>query len=186
MACSWLLNPLCFFLSPVALIVILGYSLTKRFTSLCHFVLGLGLSLAPIGAYIAVTGHFALVPVIFSFIVLFWTGGFDILYALQDESFDKSHSLYSIPAAVGRRYAMSISNVAHVATAILVIAVGFIASFPWLYWIGAFIFITLLYYQHSLVKPNDISKVNLAFATSNGIASVIFGTITILSFVLIR
>jgi len=179
---TWFINPMCFFLSPVALLVVLGYSITKRFTALCHFVLGLGLSLAPIGAYLAVTGHFAVLPIIFSFIVLLWTGGFDIIYALQDEDFDKEQNLHSIPAKTGRITAMTISNIAHGITAILVIA-GIYGSFDWLYWVGAMLFISLLFYQHRLVKPNDISKVDLAFMTTNGVASLLFGVFVVLSLI---
>jgi 4-hydroxybenzoate polyprenyltransferase len=100
--CTWFINPLCFWLSPIALMVILGYSFTKRFTSLCHIVLGLGLSLAPVGAYLAVTGSFALPPVLIGLSVLFWVAGFDIIYALQDEEFDKENKLFSIPVSFGR------------------------------------------------------------------------------------
>lgn len=184
MACSFMLNWLCFWLSPVALLVILGYSFTKRFTSLCHFVLGLGLSLAPVGAYIAVTGSFSLVPILFSVVVVLWTGGFDILYALQDEGFDKSQKLHSIPVAFGQRHAMLISNVAHVVTALLVVFVGLVSGFHPVYWVGAALFIGLLYYQHRLVKPGDISKVTMAFATMNGVGSVLYGAVTIASFFL--
>src|SRR5439155_4100163 len=106
---AWLINPLCFYLSFVALAVVLGYSYTKRFTPLCHLVLGLGLSLAPIGAYLAVTGVFALLPVLFSFAVIFWVSGFDIIYALQDEEFDKSHQLYSVPAWLGKSKGLRVS-----------------------------------------------------------------------------
>ncbi|MEZ4949310.1 MAG: UbiA-like polyprenyltransferase [Saprospiraceae bacterium] len=95
---TWFLNPLCFYLSPVALLVVLGYSYTKRFTWLCHFVLGLGLSLAPIGAYLAAGGQFDLIPILLSLVVLFWVGGFDVIYALQDEQFDQSNALYSVPS----------------------------------------------------------------------------------------
>ena len=183
-ATTWFINFLCFCLSPVALIVILGYSLTKRFTSLCHFVLGLGLSLAPIGAYLSVTGHFAILPIIFSFIVLLWSGGFDILYALEDEDFDKSQNLHSIPAKTGRTKAMQISNIIHSIVALLVVLVGFYGSFHWLYWLGATIFIALLFFQHRLVKPDDISKLNMAFFTSNGIASVVYGVFVVASLLL--
>ena len=104
--CTFFINMLCFFLAPIALFVILFYSYTKRFTVLCHLVLGLGLSLAPIGAYIAVTGKFAIVPILFSFAVLFWVSGFDIIYALQDEEFDKENNLYSIPSFIGTKKAL--------------------------------------------------------------------------------
>ncbi len=172
--CAYFINPLCFYLSPVALFVILFYSYTKRFTPLCHLVLGLGLSLAPIGAYLAVTGKFDLLPILFSFTVLFWVSGFDIIYALQDEEFDTSNNLYSIPAAVGKRKALRVSEVLHVLSLGCVITAGVYGHFTWLYWMGVIIFGGMLIYQHSLVKPNNLSKINLAFMTSNGIASVIF------------
>ncbi|HEY6161210.1 MAG TPA: UbiA-like polyprenyltransferase [Bacteroidia bacterium] len=173
-ATTYLINTICFFLSPVALLVILGYSYTKRFTALCHVVLGVGLSLAPIGAWLAVTGKFDLLPVLFSFTVLFWVSGFDIIYALQDDEFDRSQRLHSIPVALGRRGALILSTVFHLISALLVVYAGFLAQFDLWYWIGTSIFIGLLVYQHLLVKPDDLSKVNLAFMTTNGIASVIF------------
>src|SRR5687767_5493639 len=125
--CTFFINTICFFLSPVALFVILFYSYTKRFTALCHLVLGLGLSLAPIGAYLAVTGHFAVLPVLFSFTVLFWVSGFDIIYALQDIEFDKSQNLHSIPARLGKKNALRVSELLHVFSALLVITAGIIA-----------------------------------------------------------
>ncbi len=179
---TYFINNFVFFLSPIALAVILLYSYTKRWTVLCHLVLGLGLSLAPIGAYLAVTGKFDLVPIIYSFIVLFWVGGFDIIYSLQDEEFDKKESLKSIPAAFGKKYALWISIVFHLITTILVIFVGYKLNANVWYWVGAILFIALLAYQHSLISPKDIRKVNLAFATTNGIASIIFATFNIISF----
>ncbi len=173
-ATTYFINPICFYLSPVALIVVLGYSLTKRFTALCHLVLGLGLSLAPIGAYLAVTGVFAWLPLFFSFAVLFWVSGFDIIYALQDEEFDKTQQLHSIPVLLGKKNALTLSNLLHILTALLILFAGYYATFNWLYWIGTCIFIGLLIYQHLIVKPNDISKVSLAFFTTNGIASIVF------------
>ncbi|MBS1734269.1 MAG: UbiA family prenyltransferase [Bacteroidetes bacterium] len=170
----WFINPLCFYLSFVALFVILFYSYTKRFTALCHLVLGVGLSLAPIGAFLAVTGEFALLPILFSFAVLFWVSGFDIIYALQDEEFDKNNQLHSIPAALGKRNALRVSDMLHFLSAICVITAGTQGGFGWWYAIGAFIFIGMLIYQHSIVKPNDLSKVNIAFMTANGIASIVF------------
>jgi 4-hydroxybenzoate polyprenyltransferase len=180
--CTWFINPLCFALSFVALFVILFYSYTKRFTPLCHLVLGLGLSLAPIGAYLAVTGAFNLLPLLFSGIVLCWVSGFDIIYALQDEEFDKANNLKSIPAWLGKKKALTVSKVLHVIAASLVILAGIKGGFGWLYYIGAVGFITMLIYQHSLVKPTDLSKVNIAFMTANGIASVVFAIFTITSF----
>jgi 4-hydroxybenzoate polyprenyltransferase len=172
---TWFINPLCFYLSPVALAVILGYSITKRFTWLCHLVLGVGLSLAPIGAYLAVTGVFDWLPLFFSFAVLFWTAGFDIIYALQDEEFDRSQELFSIPVWLGKKKALQLSVFLHCITAAFILAAGFNMQAGLFYWIGAAIFLIMLVYQHSIVKPNDLSRVNLAFGTTNGIASVVLG-----------
>ena len=176
---TWFINSICFYLSPVALFVILFYSFTKRFTALCHLVLGLGLSLAPIGAYLAVTGVFAWVPVLFSLSVIFWVSGFDIIYALQDEEFDKSNDLYSIPSRLGKVRALRVSELLHIISAACVIAAGYYGQFHWIYWIGIAVFVAMLIYQHSLVKPNDLSKVNIAFMTANGIASVVFAALVI-------
>ena len=194
-ACTlFLLNELCFYLSPVALAVVLGYSYTKRFTWLCHFILGLGLSLAPIGAYLAVTGRFDGLPLLYSAVVLLWVSGFDIIYALQDDDFDKSLNLNSIPVFLGRRGALNLSNLLHLgAAAILVFAVWRVnhalggrvtegVTFGWIHWLGAAVFIGLLIYQHTLVKINDLSKINLAFFTTNGIASCIYGGAFVLDY----
>lgn len=177
--CCFFINKLCFYLSPVALAVVLGYSYTKRFTPLCHLILGLGLSLAPIGAYLAVTGQFALLPILFSLAVLFWVSGFDIIYALQDEEFDKENKLYSIPAWLGKAKALRVSEFLHLLSASAIIGAGYYGNFGWLYWIGAAIFIVMLGYQHSVVKPTDLRRVNLAFMTANGIASVVFAIFVI-------
>jgi 4-hydroxybenzoate polyprenyltransferase len=178
-ATTWFINPICFYLSPVALLVVLGYSYTKRFTALCHIVLGVGLALAPIGSYLAVTGEFAWLPLLFSFTVLFWVSGFDIIYALQDEEFDVSQKLKSIPGYLGKKNALRLSEVLHVFSAALVILAGYYAEFGFVYWIGVAVFCGLLIYQHSIVKPSDLSRVNLAFGTTNGIASVVFACFTI-------
>ena len=184
--CTWFINGLCFFLSPVALLVVLGYSYTKRFTALCHIILGLGLSLAPIGAYLAVTGHFALLPILFSFAVVFWVSGFDIIYALQDIEFDKSQQLFSIPAALGKGKALRVSESLHFFSAVCVIFAGVYGGFHWSYWIGVTVFVGMLIYQHSIVKPHDLSKVNIAFMTANGIASVVFAVFVIADLFFIR
>jgi 4-hydroxybenzoate polyprenyltransferase len=180
MTASFFINPLCFYLSPIALLVVLGYSYTKRFTALCHLVLGVGLSLAPIGAYLAVTGKFSLLPLLYSFTVLFWVSGFDMIYALQDEDFDRSRNLRSIPVMIGKKSTLLLSDVFHVLSAGLVICAGIYAHFGILYWLGSAVFIGLLFYQHMLVKPDDLSRVNLAFMTTNGIASVIFSVFVLL------
>ena len=199
-ATTWFINLLCFFLSPIALLVILGYSYTKRFTFLCHFVLGLGLALAPLGAYLAVTGHFSVLPIMYSAVVLLWVSGFDIIYALQDEEFDKSLNLNSVPVKMGKKGALQLSNFLHFASAIVLFLAVWMLNTPegisvtasgvrqegvvfgWIHLSGAIAFIALLFYQHTLVKVNDLSKVNLAFFTTNGIASVIYGSFFIIDY----
>lgn len=178
-AATYFINQICFYLSPVALAVVLGYSYTKRFTPLCHLVLGVGLSLAPIGAYLAVTGVFNWLPILFSLAVVFWVSGFDIIYALQDEEFDKSNQLYSIPAWLGKAAALHVSEFLHLLSAAAVVMAGRLGEFGWLYWVGVLVFGGMLVYQHSIVKPNDLRRVNLAFMTANGIASVIFALFVI-------
>ncbi|MGB8490526.1 MAG: UbiA-like polyprenyltransferase [Bacteroidales bacterium] len=178
-AATGFINRLTLILSPVALLVILGYSLTKRFTSLCHFILGLGLSLAPVGAYISVTGTFSLLPVIYSLIVITWVSGFDIIYALQDDEFDRQQKLYSLPSVAGRSRALSVSGMVHAATALLVIWAGIEGNGSYFFWIGAAIFVGLLIYQHIIVRPDDLRKVTLAFQTTNGLASLLFAVFVI-------
>lgn len=180
---TFFINPICFYLSPVALLVVLFYSFTKRFTYLCHLVLGIGLSLAPIGAYLAVTGSFALLPLLFSFAVVFWVSGFDIIYALQDIDFDQSQSLYSIPSYWGLTKALTIARFLHVLSAAFVIAAYFAGAFHFVYLLGLIVFIGMLLYQHSIVKPNDLSKVNIAFMTANGVASIVFSIFVITALV---
>ena len=179
-AATWFINPLCFYLSPVALLVVMGYSATKRFTALCHLVLGLGLSLAPIGAYLVVTGAFALTPLFFSLSVLCWVSGFDIIYALQDEDFDRSLKLHSIPAYLGKINALRLSTFLHVLSAAFIIMPVLFTHVGFLYYIGIVFFCAMLIYQHLLVKPNDLSRVNFAFMTTNGIASVVFAALFLL------
>jgi 4-hydroxybenzoate polyprenyltransferase len=190
MVAAFLINRLCFFLSPVALLVILGYSYTKRFTWFCHFVLGLGLSLAPVGAYLAVAATFSWAPVVLGLAVLSWVAGFDIIYALQDEQFDRNNSLYSVPVWLGGKKALFLSSSTHLFSAgFLILSVvlmqsalgtlglGFI-------WLGTLLFLGLLFYQHTLVKPGDLRRVNLAFFTTNGVASLVFGFFAILEFLI--
>ncbi len=184
---TWFINPLCFYLSPIALAITLGYSYTKRFSGICHFVLGLGLALAPIGAFLAVTGEFHLVPVLYSGAVLFWVGGFDIIYALQDEAFDRENKLFSVPVYLGKEKALMLSKFSHLLSASFMIAASFMVKnlYPQmqlLQWGGLIIFLGLLLNQHRLVKADDLSKINMAFFTTNGIASVVFGLLFILDF----
>jgi 4-hydroxybenzoate polyprenyltransferase len=182
---TYFINDICFYLSPIALAITLGYSYTKRFTALCHLVLGLGLALAPIGAYMAVTGEFGLVTVLLGAAVLFWVAGFDIIYALQDFEFDKSLQLHSTPVWLGKDKALLVSSLFHVLTGALIILATYFVSLDYIelvviHYIGAAIFIGLLIYQHTLIKANDLSKVNMAFFTTNGVASMVFGVLLIL------
>ena len=177
------INRLTLFLSPVALLVIIGYSLTKRFTFLCHFVLGLGLSLAPIGAYISITGRFSILPIIYSFIVLSWVSGFDIIYALQDDEFDKLNKIHSLPSATGRKKAIAISIFVHFITFFLVLIAGWYGNGGIIFWTGAIIFTLLLIYQHSIIRYDDLSKITRAFGTTNGIASILFAIFVILDLI---
>lgn len=171
---TYFINTLCFFLSPVALFVILFYSYMKRFSPLCHLVLGLGLGLAPVGAYLAVTGAFHIVPIFYGLAVLTWVSGFDIIYALQDEEFDKEHGLSSIPANLGGKRALHVSELLHVLSFIFVLLPVFFMSVGALYYIGVALYAGLLIYQHRIVSPTDLSRVDRAFMTTNGIASVVF------------
>jgi len=177
---TYFINPICFYLSPVALFVVLFYSYTKRITPLCHLVLGLGLGLAPLGAYLVVTGSFNIIPVMYALSVLFWVGGFDIIYALQDEEFDKAHHLNSIPAYFGKKGALRISEILHVLSALCVIVPMFYMHLSWFYIAGVIFYCSLLVYQHLIVSPTDLRRVNRAFMTTNGIASVIFATFFLL------
>ena len=184
---TFFINELCFFLSPIALAVILGYSYTKRFTALCHYVLGVGLGLAPVGAYLAVTASFDWIPVIIGLTVLTWVAGFDIIYSLQDDAFDQEHKLHSIPALVGRKNALRISTISHIMSGfgMIITLILMRRDYPQvnlLGYIGAAIFLAMLIYQHTLVSENNLKRVNLAFMTTNGIASVVFGSMVILDF----
>lgn len=177
-------NTMTLLLSPVALAVVLGYSYTKRFTWFCHLILGIGLAIAPSAAYIAVAGTLSPVVVVISVMVWSWVAGFDVIFALQDAEFDKSQGLYSLPVRFGVTKALIISGVFHCISFVMVILIGIMLDGNTWYWIGAELFSALLVYQHIIVRPKDLSKVNLAFGTTNGVASVIYATFVILSFVL--
>ena len=174
MFASWKLNMLAFALSPVALVVILGYSFTKRFTNLSHLVLGLSLGIAPVGAWIAVTGRIELVPMILSAAVVFWTAGFDIIYALQDLDFDRKMGLFSIPKALGPKNGLLVSRAFHAVTAVLLGGFGLVMGLGIVYYIGLALVAIALAYEQSLVKPDDFSKANVAFFNANGFVSIGF------------
>ncbi|HMS56600.1 MAG TPA: 4-hydroxybenzoate octaprenyltransferase [Fimbriimonadaceae bacterium] len=173
---AYALNPLAFALSPVALGVTLLYSLTKRFTSLCHFVLGLSLAIAPAAAWIASTGTFdpKVLPLVGG--VMFWTAGFDLIYSLQDDDFDRENGLNSIPSRFGRTFALQLSRISHIVAISLFAFAGMLNQAGLFYYVGVGLAAALLTYEQSLVKPNDLSKVNLAFFTLNGFVSMgVFG-----------
>jgi 4-hydroxybenzoate polyprenyltransferase len=174
---SWMLNPLCGMLSPVALTWVLFYSYCKRFTRWSHLVLGLGLGIAPVGGYLAVTGAWSspvwMLPVL-SLAVMTWSGGFDILYALQDVEFDRANGLFSLPAALGAPRALNVARALHIGTVLLLALVGWATFGGVLYALGVAVVAILLAYEHSLVKPDDLSKLDAAFFTMNGVISISF------------
>lgn len=174
---AWQLNPLCLLLAPLALAWVLGYSYTKRFTRWAHAVLGVGLGIAPVGGYLAVTGAWSdpwwMLPVLAGG-VMTWVAGFDVLYALQDVAFDRQTGLHSLPAALGEARALTVARVFHVGTVIALGAVGTAVDAGWLYWLGVTVVAALLLYEHSLVRANDLSKLDAAFFTMNGIISIAF------------
>ncbi len=187
MLASWMLNPLCGVLSPVALAWVLFYSYCKRFTRWSHLVLGLGLGIAPVGGYLAVTGAWSqpvwMLPVLAT-AVMTWSGGFDVLYALQDVAFDRANGLFSLPAALGAPRALSVARVLHVGTVLLLALVGWATGGGPLYALGVAVVALLLAYEHSLVKADDLSKLDAAFFTMNGVISISFFTCVLLERVL--
>lgn len=179
-----LISPLCLALAPVALAVLLGYSYSKRFTALSHFLLGAALGLAPVGAWLAATGRLEPAPALLGAAVLFWVAGFDILYALQDVDFDRQAGLYSVPARIGIRPALRISAASHGLCALLLAGFGLQAQLGLYFWIGYAGFLLALLRQHRLVSPEDLSRLDQAFFTANGWASLWIGAWTILDVLL--
>ena len=176
---AWRLNSLAFALSPIALAVIMGYSFTKRFTALSHLWLGLALSISPVGAWIAITGRFDWTPIVLCCVVLLWTAGFDIIYACQDVNFDRKHGLHSIPARIGIRWALWISSALHVVAVVLLFVIPLLTELGLFYYIGVGIVVLIFIYEHAIVKPNDLSRVNLAFFTLNGTISLVLMALSI-------
>jgi len=176
---AWQLNPLCFALSPVALAWVFFYSYTKRFTRWAHLVLGVGLAIAPVGGYLAVTGGWSdpwWMLVALALAVTTWSAGFDIFYALQDVDFDRSHGLRSVPAAVGQPRAIAIARLLHAITIVMLGAVGVAVDAGAAYWIGVAVAAGLLLYEHTLVRADDLSRLDAAFFTMNGVISIAFFT----------
>jgi len=174
---AWQLNPLCLVLSPLALAWVLFYSFTKRFTRLCHIVLGIGLSIAPVGGYLAVTGQWSdpwWMLVLLAAAVATWVGGFDILYALQDIDFDCAQGLHSLPASLGERNALNVARMLHICTVLALAGVGVAVGAHWIYAAGVIVATTLLLYEHSLVKLGDLGRLDVAFFMMNGVISIVF------------
>lgn len=169
-----LINRLTLMLAPIALMVLLGYSYTKRFTPLCHLFVGLSLGIAPAAAWVAVTGVFSWTPVYWLLGVTFWTGGFDVLYALQDEAYDRERGLKSLVVTLGAKNAILASRIFHVAALLFLLAAGVTVGAGLPYFVGCAFAGSLLLYEQSLVKPGDLSKLNLAFFTLNGYIAVSF------------
>ena len=174
-----MLNRLCLFISPLALLIIFGYSYTKRFTNLSHLVLGLSLALSPIGAWIGITGEVAIAPFILALAVLLWTAGFDIIYACQDLQHDIKTGLHSIPSKMGIKNSLILSSVLHFFMVIVLFIFMYFAKLNFVYFGGVCFVGIMLIYEHSLIKPHDLSKISLAFFTVNGIISMILMAVTL-------
>lgn len=178
---TFFINSTVFFLSPVALLVILSYSYSKRFTYLSHVWLGVALALSPVGAYLVFNPVFSWQPILFGLVVLFWVSGFDIIYATQDANFDKNLGLYSIPAKFGVNYAFALSKILHSIAVLLIVFTGFFFRYSYLYWLGTILFAILLAAEHFVVYKNKNDKtINMAFATYNSIAGLLFGLLVII------
>lgn len=183
---AYQLNILALWLMPIAVFFLVLYSYTKRFTWACHLVLGISLGLAPAGAWIGVTGHWALAPIFLGLGVMTWVAGFDVVYACQDVEFDRQEGLHSIPVIFGLQRGLEISAVLHILAPIFFIAVGVVMSMSWLYYVGVAIAIVLLYRQHRLVSADDFSKIGVAFFDLNGYLSLLLLVFSILDLILLR
>ena len=175
------LNDLALLLSPVALIVILGYSLTKRFTHFSHIFLGLGLGIAPLGAWIAITGQFDIIPAVLALGVTFWVAGFDVIYSCQDYEFDVNNGMHSIPVWSGIRGALIMSKLFHFLAAVAFLFLGYYAQLHWIYFIGISAIVLLMIYENRLINENDFTKIDMAFFNLNGLISVSFFIIIAIS-----
>lgn len=176
---AWQLNALALTLSPVALLVVLGYSFTKRFTSLSHVVLGLGLAIAPVGAWIAVRASVALPAFILAAAVVSWTAGFDIIYSMQDTDFDRNERLFSLPSRLGEAEALWVARALHAAMVVMLVWFGQEAGLGAVYGVAVILVALFLVYEHSLVSPDDKSRINVAFFTLNGVVSITLFVLTL-------
>lgn len=169
---AWQLNRLALWLSPLALFIVWGYSLTKRFTKWAHAALGLALAIAPVGAWVAVTGAIGTPSLWLAAAVLCWVAGFDVIYALQDIDFDKAQGLHSLPARWGPARALMMSSLFHILSVVFLVVFGYVTRLGPLYYLGCVLALVLLEYEHSLVNPGDFSRINAAFFTVNGLVSI--------------
>ena len=183
---AYQLNLLALWLMPIAVFFLVLYSYTKRFTWACHLVLGISLGLAPAGAWIGVTGHWALAPVLLGLGVMTWVAGFDVVYACQDVEFDRQEGLHSIPAVFGVQRGLEISAFLHIIAPLFFIAVGVVMSMSWLYYVGVAVAIVLLFRQHRLVSANDLSKLGVAFFDLNGYLSILLFVFSVLDLILLN
>lgn len=170
---TYTINIKCFYLSFIALIIVLGYSYTKRFTFLCHLILGIGLGIAPVGAYIATTSTISISLILLGFTVMFWVSGFDIIYAFQDLHFDKTQKLHSIPSFFGEKFSKILSFTFHLISIVFLMIIGKIENYSIIYFIGVLIFTLLVLYQHYIFNKYGLKKIDIAFFTLNGYASIL-------------
>ena len=184
MFAAYRLNPLAFKLAPLAVLALCTYSYTKRFTWICHLFLGMVLGIAPVGAWIGITGQFALIPVLLGAGVMFWVAGFDIVYACADYEFDRRVGLFSIPVRFGIKKALQISMAFHVVAPVLFLIVAIMAHVGWLFYVGLGVAVVILYYQHTFVKPHDLSRAGTGFFSLNGFLSVVMFVFTLLDVLL--
>ena len=168
------INPLCFLLAPIALLIVFFYSLTKRFTSFSHFFLGFALAVSPVGAWLAVTGHFAWAPLILAAGVMFWVAGFDLIYATQDFEFDKNEGLHSLVVRLGIERSLQLSQSLHALMFCLLLSFGFSAGLGKIYFSGLIPILGALIYEHQSVKKLDVAAINLAFFNSNAFVGAVF------------
>jgi len=186
-AATYFINSLVFYLSPVALLVILGYSYAKRFTFLAHVWLGVALALAPLGAFMVFSDSFSWIPIPFSLIVVFWVSGFDVIYSTQDAEFDQEQGLNSIPSRLGVKRALNIAFLLHLLAIAGVVITGFLFEWHFTYWMGAAVFSLMLLWEHAIVRKNHNQKtVNMAFATINSYAGLLYGISVITAVLLIN
>ncbi len=180
---AWQLNPLCLVLSPLALAWVLAYSYSKRFTSISHLWLGLGLGIAPLGAWVAVRGSLAPAPVVLALAVTAWVAGFDVLYALQDEAFDRLHGLRSLPSTLGARRAIAAARGLHLAAASGFAAFAWLVGAGWGLWLGVVAATALLAWQHSLVAPGRLERLDTVFFTANGALAILMFALYLLDMI---